>query len=65
MSEEHLGRHLGYGTGTSEATYPGWRILNHESWLPKTFSTLGTITADRMAEKRMRDVGRLRSVYLP
>ena len=50
MSEEQLGRHLGYAAGESEATYPGWRILNHESWLPETFTTLGTIGADRMAE---------------
>ena len=50
MSEEQLGRHLGYAPGQSEATYPGWRILNHESWLPETFTTLGTIGADRMAE---------------
>ncbi len=50
MSEEQLGRHLGYEPGQSEATYPGWRILNHESWLPETFTHLGTIGADRLAE---------------
>jgi nickel-dependent lactate racemase len=50
MSEEHLARHLGYTAEDSEATYPGWRILNHESWLPDTFTTLGTIGVDRMAE---------------
>ena len=50
MSEEHLARHLGFTAGDSEATYPGWRILNHESWLPETFSTLGTIGAARLAE---------------
>ncbi|MFL6065192.1 MAG: lactate racemase domain-containing protein [Friedmanniella sp.] len=50
MSEEHLARHLGYEPGASDATYPGWRILNHESWLPDTFTTLGTIGADRMSE---------------
>ena len=50
MSEEHLARHLGYQPGGSEQVYPGWRILNHESWLPETFTTLGTIGADRLTE---------------
>ena len=50
MSEEHLARHLGYEPGESEATYPGWRIVNHESWLPETFTTLGRIPADRLTE---------------
>jgi nickel-dependent lactate racemase len=50
MSEEHLAGHLGFETGDSAATYPGWRILNHESWLPETFTTLGTISPGRMTE---------------
>ena len=50
MSQEHLARHLGFDPGDSEATYPGWQILNHESWLPETFTDLGTIGADRLAE---------------
>lgn len=50
MSEEHLARHLGFEAGASEATYPGWHILNHESWLPETFVTIGTIEQDRLAE---------------
>jgi nickel-dependent lactate racemase len=50
MSEEHLARHLGYAPGAVEQTYPGWTVLNHESWLPDTFATLGTIDADRLAE---------------
>jgi nickel-dependent lactate racemase len=50
MGEEQLARHLGFEAGNSEATYPGWRILNHESWLPETFTTLGTIGSERMAE---------------
>jgi lactate racemase len=50
MSEEHLGRHLGYAPGALEQTYPGWRVLNHESWDPETFVSLGTIGADRLAE---------------
>ena len=50
MGEQQLARHLGFAPGEREATYPGWRILNHESWLPETFTTLGTISADRMAD---------------
>jgi nickel-dependent lactate racemase len=50
MSEEHLARHLGFAPGDSGSTYPGWRILNHESWLPETFTSLGTIGAERMTE---------------
>ena len=50
MSEEHLGRHLGYPPGALEEAYPGWKVLNHESWLPETFTTLGTIDTDRITE---------------
>jgi lactate racemase len=50
MSEEHLARHLGYLPGASDETYRGWIIRNHESWLPETFVTLGTIGAERLAE---------------
>ena len=50
MDEEHLARHLGYQPGLSQETYPGWEILNHESWRPDTFITLGTIGADRLSE---------------
>ena len=50
MSEEHLARHLGYPAGGLETTYPGWTVRNHESWLPETFTSLGTIGADRIAE---------------
>ena len=50
MSEEQLARHLGYEPGRSEDVYPGWRILNHESWVPETFTTLGTISAERLGE---------------
>ena len=49
MTEDQLGRHLGYPAGDVESTYPGWSIRNHESWLPETFVHLGTIGADRMA----------------
>ena len=50
MDAEHLARHLGYPPGRSEEVYPGWEILNHESWLPETFTTLGTIGADRLSD---------------
>ena len=40
MSEEQL-----VGTSASpgrvEAVYPGWTIINHESWRPETFISLG------------------------
>jgi nickel-dependent lactate racemase len=49
MTEEQLARHLGYAAGDVEATYPGWTIRNHESWLPETFVHIGTIGADRLA----------------
>lgn len=60
MSEEHLGRHLGYPPGRSEEVYPGLRVLNHESWLPETFETLGVISAERieeLTEGRLSGVG--------
>jgi len=50
MSDEHLARHLGYSAGEAESTYPAWRIFNHESWLPETFTTLGTIGPERLGE---------------
>jgi lactate racemase len=50
MTEEHLARHLGYRPGQSQEVYPGWTIVNHESWLPDTFTTLGTIEANRLTE---------------
>ena len=49
MSEDQLAGHLGYAAGDLEATYPGWVVRNHESWLPETFVHLGTIGADRLA----------------
>lgn len=50
MSEEHLARHLGYQEGKLADTYPGMTVLNHEHWKPETFTTLGTISADRVNE---------------
>jgi lactate racemase len=59
-SEEQLAQHLGYEPGGSEDVFPGWRILNHESWLPETFVSLGTISAERVGELsggRLTDAG--------
>jgi nickel-dependent lactate racemase len=50
MPEPALGAHLGYAVGELEQTYPGWEVVNHESWLPETFSTLGVIGRERMGE---------------
>src|SRR5215216_2674041 len=50
MEEDHLARHLGFEPGARDSRYPGWTIINHESWLPETFTSLGTIGADRLAE---------------
>ena len=50
MSDDHLAAHLGYETGQLDDTYAGWTVLNHESWLPETFTSLGTIGAERLAE---------------
>ena len=50
MSEQALGEHLGYRVGELDQTYPGWEVVNHESWLPETFTTLGTIGRERMGE---------------
>src|SRR5215218_2164442 len=50
MSEEQLARHLGYAPGGSADTFPGWTIVNHESWVPETFTNLGTIDAGRLTE---------------
>jgi len=50
MSEEQLASHLGYPPGASAEVYPGWEIINHESWRPETFTSLGVIGADRLAE---------------
>jgi nickel-dependent lactate racemase len=50
MSEEHLAAHLGYPPGASGEVYPDWEIINHESWRPETFTSLGVIGAERLAE---------------
>jgi nickel-dependent lactate racemase len=50
MSEEALGRHLGYEPGHLEETYPGMTVVNHEWWKPEVFADLGTIPASRVEE---------------
>lgn len=50
MSEDHLASHLGYADKGLQATYPGMTVLNHEWWKPETFTSLGRISADRVAE---------------
>lgn len=59
MSEEYLAKWTGYEVGKLDETYPGWHIINHESWMPETFVTLGTISAERISELtggRLNDV---------
>ena len=50
MSEQAIAKHLGYGEGGLEGTYPGMTVLNHEWADPETFVDLGTISAGRVAE---------------
>lgn len=50
MTDEALAKHLGYGEGGLEGTYPGMTVINHEWSKPETFVTLGTISAERVAE---------------
>nr|WP_307874652.1 lactate racemase domain-containing protein [Frankia nepalensis] len=57
MSEAQLARHLGHPPGDIGARYPGMSVHNHEWWDPRTFVSLGTIPAKRVAELSQ---GRLR-----
>lgn len=50
MSEQALGRHLGYSPGALDRTYPGMSVVNHAWWEPSTFAHLGTVSAARLAE---------------
>lgn len=50
MSDDHLASHLGYADKGLAATYPGMTVLNHEWWKPETFTSLGRISADRVAD---------------
>lgn len=47
MTEEQIGKFLGFEPGNIEATYPGWSVLNHEWWNEEeTFADLGVISAE-------------------
>ncbi|MFJ4622448.1 lactate racemase domain-containing protein [Streptomyces sp. NPDC088812] len=50
MAEPELAAHLGYREGHLEQTYPGMTVVNHEWWEPGTFTSVGAIPADRVAE---------------
>src|SRR5215213_5585381 len=50
MGEAELARHLGYPLGEFEDRYPGATVRNHTWWDPDTFVSVGTISADRLAE---------------
>jgi nickel-dependent lactate racemase len=50
MGEKELSRHLGYPVGAFEERYPGATVLNHAWWDPETFASVGTISAERLAE---------------
>ena len=50
MNENQLSAHLGYAEEGLAATYPGATVLNHEWWKAETFASLGSISAQRIAE---------------
>ena len=50
MSEPALAAHLGYPAGAPGQRYPDTTVLNHRWWDPATFATVGTVSADRIAE---------------
>jgi nickel-dependent lactate racemase len=50
MSEQALAAHLGYPAGDVSERYPGLTVLNHRWADPRTFVTLGSIAADRVAD---------------
>jgi nickel-dependent lactate racemase len=50
MSEEHLAEHLGYPVGALAATYPGLEVRNHAWWDPDALVSVGSISAERVAE---------------
>jgi nickel-dependent lactate racemase len=49
MSEAALAAHLGYQAGDLDGRYPGMRVLNHRWQDPDALTTIGTISAARMA----------------
>jgi nickel-dependent lactate racemase len=50
MPEPALASHLGYPPGNSAQRYPDTTVLNHEWWDPQAFTTVGHISADRIAD---------------
>jgi nickel-dependent lactate racemase len=50
MTEAALAAHLGYEPGMAADRYPSMAVRNHEWWDPSAFATVGTISADRIAE---------------
>jgi nickel-dependent lactate racemase len=50
MPADALAGWLGYARAGLEATYPGTTVANHEWWNPQTFTSLGRIGAERIAE---------------
>lgn len=50
MTEAHLAQWLGYPPGELDTQFPGLEVLNHEWWDPRTFVSLGRISADRIAD---------------
>jgi nickel-dependent lactate racemase len=50
MTEERLARHLGYEPGALTERYPGIEVRNHEWWDPDALTSVGRISADRIAE---------------
>jgi nickel-dependent lactate racemase len=50
MNEQALAAHLGYQPGAPGTRYPSTTFLNHRWWDPSALVTLGTISADRIAE---------------
>ena len=49
MTEDQLGRHLGYPAGDVDSTYPGWSIRNHEFVAAGDLRPPRTIGADRLS----------------
>ncbi len=49
MSEPALAAHLGYPPGDLAGRYPGMRVLNHRWQDPAALTTIGSISAERMA----------------
>jgi nickel-dependent lactate racemase len=50
MTEAARAEHLGCPPGRLSERYPGMTVQNHQWWDPDTFTTVGTITAERIFE---------------